>query len=379
MTSLWAAAQTPGETYKLKADLQSAIEQDTTAWKYQTAAVNYSFVGDHKNTLATWDKAVQSRKYSPTAADTALLQNAELKNARDYIVNRAKEEQIIIINEAHHNPMHRRFTASLLKGLYEQGYRYLGLEAIEDSAINTRNYAVKKSGYYTQEPEFAQLIYEARKLGFLIFDYEATEDKNGKEREIEQAQHIQQFMKAHPGEKMIIHCGFDHVYEAEVRNWEKAMAGRLKEFTGIDPFTIDQVKFSEKSSPDFSHYLVYATKETEPFVLIDQHASAFRGISTPLQTDLVVIHPITRYIQERPHWRTGGRNAYQIPKSSAKTYPIQVLAYRSGEEQDGIPVDMIELGSEKDKKPLYLPPGRYTIVSRDKQYKTISKRSISLP
>lgn len=375
-----ALAQDNVNFYKCSSDIQADIGKDTTDWKYQTAAVRYSFVGDHKNTLLMWDKALRNRPYKPDAADSAYLKSAKRKNARDYILERARTEQLIIINEAHHNPMHRRFTAGLLKDLYRQGYRYLGLEALADSAVNERNYATKESGYYTSEPEFGNLIYEARKLGFILFGYEAAEGKNGKEREIEQARNIQQFKATHPEGKMIIHCGFDHVYEGEVRNWEKAMAGRLKEYTGIDPFTIDQVKFSERSSPELSHYFVYTTTTNDAFILTDPEEGIFRGITSPHQTDIAVIHPLTRYINDRPHWRASGRKAYRLPESTLKAgaYPVQVLAYRAGEEVNGIPADIIELESTSDTKPLYLAPGRYTLVSRNKTYQVVHTNTITI-
>lgn len=375
-----ALAQDNVNFYKFSSGIQADIGKDTTAWKYQTAAVHYSFTGDHKNTLQMWDKAVQSRPYVPKATDSAYLKNAKQQDARDYILERAKAEEIIIINEAHHNPMHRRFTAGLLKDLYRQGYRYLGLEALADSAVNERNYATKESGYYTNEAEFGNLIFEARKLGFILFGYEAAEGKNGKEREIEQARNIQQFKATHPGGKMIIHCGFDHVYEGGVRNWEKAMAGRLKEYTGIDPFTIDQVKFSEKSSPELSHYFVYATSSRAAFILTNPEEGVFRGISSPHQTDIAVIHPMTRYINERPHWRASGRKAYRLPENTLKSgdYPVQVLAYRTGEEAKGIPADIIELENVADRKPLYLAPGRYILISRDKTYQVIHTNTITV-
>lgn len=377
-THFFAFAQEPANFYKFRSDLQAGIEKDTTAWKYQTAAVSYAFIGDHKNTLLMWDNALQGRPYVPKTTDSSYFKNAKQQNARSYIIKRAKKEQLIIINEAHHNPMHRQFTSSLLKDLYRQGYRYLGLEAISDSLINKRNYATNESGYYTNEPEFGNMIYEARKLGFIIFGYEAAEGKNGKEREIEQAKNIQQFMQEHSKGKVIIHCGFDHVFEGAVRNWEMAMAGRLKAYTGIDPFTIDQVKFSERSSPELSHYFVSAAATREAFVLVDAQKDVFSGMAVPPQTDLAVIHPLTHYKQARPHWRTSNRKAYWLPEYilSGKTYPIQVLAYRDGEQEKGIPADIIELKDATDKTPLYLPPGKYTLQLRNEAYGIIDSLRI---
>lgn len=82
-----------------------------------------------------------------------------------------------------------------------------------------------------------------------MFGYEATGGENGKEREIAQARNIIRFIDQNPHGKLLIHCGHDHVIEGmpSSRAWEKAMAGRLKEYTQIDPFTIDQTQFAEKS------------------------------------------------------------------------------------------------------------------------------------
>ena len=366
-----AFGQQPAETYKFSEDIYAETEKDTVAWKYQTAAVHYSFTGQHDKMLNAWDKAIPPRTYTPTSSDSAFLKNAVIQNAKDYIINRSEKEKIIIINEAHHYPKHRVFTGSLLEGLYKNGYRYLGLEALSDAAVNDRNYAVQESGFYTSEPQFGNLIYEAKKLGFTVFGYEASEGKNGKEREIEQAGNIQKFMKSHPDGKYIIHCGFDHVYEKEVRSWEKAMAGRLKEYTGIDPFTIDQVKFSEKSRPESGHYFVYATPEREAFVLLNQDNEVFNGFAEPRQTDVLVIHPVTNYKKGRPDWLSAGKTAYYLPESKQKnyTFPLQVLAYRIGEfENKGIPSDIIELHTGQHDMPLYLQKGNYKIVVRNNRY-----------
>lgn len=374
--------QVDNEKYGLIAHIRTAIEKDTTEWKYQSGAVNFSFVGDYKNALKGWDKAMPKKNYIPTASDSLLLQSANVLNAKEYILKRSKKEKVVIINEAHHNPRHRTFTKSLLEDLYKNGFRYLGLEAISDTAINKRNYAIKSSGYYTAEPEFGNLIFEAKKLGFVIFGYEASKATNGKEREIEQAKNIYEFMKLNQDGKYLIHCGFDHVYEGEVRMWEKAMAGRLKEYSGIDPFTIDQVKLSEHSSSSFNHYFLNATKEKEPFVLQTQGGDIINGQDGTKQTDLIVIHPITSYHYERPNWISYGKKEYWIPEDRLKkySYPIQILAFRDQEyENEGVPTDIIELSNAVSDKPLYLGNGKHTIVVRNDSYQVIDKFIISKP
>ncbi len=364
-------AQKPEEPYKFSKAIEAAIANDTVSWKYQTGAVNFTFTGEYKRTLLTWDKAVPPRVYTPTRTDSTILATFRIKNAKEYILDRSREEQLILINEAHHDPKHRTFTRSLLEGLYKNGYRYLGLEALFDTTINQRKYATLESGYYTAEPEFGNLIHEALRIGFVLFGYEATGGKNGKEREIEQAKNIQAFMSQNTAGKYLIHCGFDHVFEKEVRNWEKAMAGRLKEYTKIDPFTIDQVKFSEKSQPAFGHYFLYATTEKQPFVLISPQGEAFNGLSEPKQTDLAIIHPISDYLHDRPHWTSFDKTPFVLPPTQLRNfpYPLQALAYRTGEyENNGIPADVIELANPSVNKFLYLKKGKYTIVIRNQEY-----------
>lgn len=372
----------PGsDTYRFSEHIKTAVETDTTEWRYQSGAVNFSFIGDYKSSLDAWDKAMPKAESIPTASDSLILKSARIENARNYIIERSKDENIIIVNEAHHNPKHRIFTKSLLEGLYKNGYRYLGLEAISDTTVNERNYAVKNSGFYTAEPEFGNLIYEAKKLGFVIFGYEASFGKNGKEREIEQARNIQKFMKLNRDGKYVIHCGFNHVYENEVRNWEKAMAGRLKEFSEIDPLTIDQVKLSEHSKADRNHYFLTATKEKEPFILKSPDNTIFNGLEEPKQTDILVIHPITEYKYERPVWTSSGRKEYWVSGERLRKYPypIQILAFRFQEyENGGIPTDIIELSNKQNNKPLYLRKGKYTVVVRNTSYEVIDKFTFSM-
>lgn len=368
------------QTYKFGTHISAALEADTLPWKYQTGAVMYSFAGDYRNALQVWDKGMTTRNYIPTQTDSAILANSVRKDAREYILSRSNTEQIIIINEAHHNARHRTFTRSLLEGLYKNGYRYLGLEAIFDTAINVRNFATSETGYYTNEPEFGNLIHEARRLGFTLFSYEASEGKNGKEREIAQAQNIYAFMQQHTKGKYLIHCGYDHAFEYEMRNWEKAMAGRLKEYSKIDPLTIDQVKFSEKSRPEYSHYFVSATKARSAFVLIDKNHKPFNGINEPKQTDIAVIHPLTGYENERPNWLAAGKVKYSLPQKKRMnyTYPVLVMAYRENEfEQKGVPADLVELGGKEINLPLYLKKGKYTIVIKNTAYEIVERFTVT--
>ncbi len=384
--TLWlvlnASAQPKLETYQFAQDIESKIQKDTVPWKYQLGATDYSISAYYQKALETWDKN-GSGKPQLSKEDSLYFNTFKKQDAQEYILNRAKNEKIIVINEAHHNSRHRVFTTSLLQGLYDQGYRFLGLEALYDTKINKRKFPVLESGFYTKEPQMANLIQTALRIGFTLFEYEASSGKNGKEREIEQAENIARTMARNPTSKFLIHCGYDHAIEGTPGNksWEKAMAGWLKEKTKIDPFTIDQVACTEKSQLEFTNPYILMANSAVPLILVNEAGKAFNGPKTNDQTDCRVIHPTTQYQNNRPNWLflNGQRKAYTIPQAKVTAYPVLVLAYRAKEfERDGIPADLVEILDHKSASPLVLDQGSYQIIIKDRNYKIIEQFEVEV-
>lgn len=367
-----ACAQNKLPTYKFSHDILNQIAADTVAWKYQVGAPELSFSGYYPEVLKTWDN-IRFRKPTDTSEDSLYFAKAKKLNAKDYIIERSKEAQITIINEAHHLPQHRTFTRSLLQDLYNNGYRYLGLEALFDTDTNTRKYATTDSGYYTKEPEFGTLINQAIAIGFKLFKYEAAQGKNGKEREIEQAENIQKFIELNPNGKVLIHCGFAHAFENDYPAWGKAMAGRLKDNLNIDLFTIDQTMFIERSQPSDTPLFMRLNKSTDPIILIDENGEIFNGKGEVKQTDVVMIHPRTQYIDNRPHWLIKDKKKHLVSLNKIETKdPLLILAYRQNEDpNEAIPADIIEVTANQPKTALYLIEGSYTILIKNKDYQTI--------
>jgi len=371
------SAQTTKDIYKFSDHINSKIEKDTLSWKYQMGATDYSISEYHKKALETWDKN-ESEVPKISNEDRLYFKTFKPKNAKKYIINRSETEQLIIINEAHHNASHRVFTTSLLQGLYDNGYRYFGLEALHDTLINKRKFPIYESGYYTREPQLANLVNEATKIGFILFNYEAAKEKGGKEREIEQAENIAKLIAKNPNSKFLIHCGYDHVIE-EMRgdkNWEKAMAGRLKEITKINPFTIDQVAYSEKGDLKFNSPYIKMVNSESPVIMVDASGKTFNGGVENYQTDCRIIHPSTKYRNDRPNWLllSGERKVYKIPSSKITEYPVLILAFRINEfEQNGIPADIIELINKSQTGNLILDKGIYKIIVKDKNYKIVNE------
>lgn len=357
--------------YKFSFAIENKVKKDTTPWKYQMSAASYANKGDYKNALKHWDLAMHTRKRVVSAKKLdSIAKKYKTTSAVDFIVEKAKKHQIVIINEAHHSSLHRVFTKSLLQKLYNQGYRNLGLEALAngkflDSSLAQRKYPTFKTGFYTREPQFGDLVRTALEIGYRLFAYEGSGRVSGKPREISQAKNIQKEIALRPQEKFLIHCGFAHVLEGKYKAWEKAMAGRLSEYTGLNPLTINQVVYNETSQSGFNHPLLRALKIYESVVLLDQNKRPYPYKRGEASTDLIVVHPETTYRHERPSWLFKGANKkVKIHLNSLNlSFPVMVLAFKQGEDiQQAIPLDIIEISDKKQVGFLALRKGAYHIV-----------------
>jgi uncharacterized iron-regulated protein len=377
-SSISLNAQTKKEIYKLSQDIENYMDKDTVPWRFQYGATYYSFSGNYKKALQTWDKTM-SKVPSITAQDSTYFKGFKPQDAKEYILNRSKKEKLIIINEAHNNSRHRVFTTSLLKGLYKNGYRFLGMEMLSDTLINNQKFPKQEDdGSYTNESQSSNLIKEAMDIGFTLFKYEYkwVKGKNGKDREREEAENIAKVMAQNPNAKFLIHCGYDHLNEGvpEIKTWEKAMAARVHDLTGINPFTIDQIPGSEKGDLKFNTPYIQMVNSEKPVIMIDAQGKLFNGEINKNRADCRIIYPVSTYTNERPDWLTldGQRKLFHVPTNSIAEYPVLVMAYRNNElEQGGIPADVIELSNKDQKVDLILDKGIYQIIVKNKDYKII--------
>ncbi|NAS29564.1 hypothetical protein GTQ40_01135 [Flavobacteriaceae bacterium R38] len=360
--------------YKFNSEIENKVALDTTPWKYQYSASDYAAKGDYKNALRHWDLGFRRNPITFSQKEVDSINNKyRIESAADYILEESKSNQIIIINEAHHNSFHRMFSKSLLQRLYDNGYRNLGLEALGngerfDSLLLKRKYPVLDTGYYIKDPQFGDLIRTALEIGYNVFPYEQTKNVNRKLREIEQAKNIQKVIETKPGEKFIIHCGFDHVLEGKHSSWEKAMAERLKEYTGIDPFTINQVVYSEKSKPELNHPFLKSLDIQEPSILIDEKNKPFSYKRGEAWADIAVFHPNTQYVNKRPNWlfENENKNVEIILNDIDITFPVMILAYKEGEDvNQAIPFDITEISNKSENGYLGLKQGKYKIIVTD--------------
>jgi hypothetical protein len=372
LASATAHAQKAASPYVFAEDIAATLR--TQPDQNQQAAWKYAAIGRYQAALEAWEKGYRVVRTPLARADSLAFAAYQPTEARAYILERARKERIIIINEAHHVPRHRAFTASLLPGLAAQGYRYLAVEGLDgaDSLLSQRGYPLLSSGYYVSEPGYGSLLRTAAKAGMQVrpYDYGYPEDDPAnrlRNRELGQVRNIRRILAADPQAKIIIHCGFGHLSEQPSPEGDKWMAAYLKEQTGIDPFTIDQTRLTEAATLATSDRFYRPQLGAQSAVLLNAQGQLFSADPRRLSADASVYHPPTRLVQGRPDWLFGeGRQPVAVGARVKIPFPCQVLAYVAGEPATAVPVDVIELTSKADTTALALAPGRYRVLVRSR-------------
>jgi hypothetical protein len=214
-------------------------EEVNTNMKFQFLATINSFMSNNKSYDSLINRYEKSTKeeYNSIVDDLAKAEGV-YKNESVFskIAQIAKDNSVIILNEDHYYPKHRFFTMELLEILKLNGYLDLSLEAFSPSD-KSDFIPNNDNGTYTGEPYYAHFLRKAKAMGFKIHGHENF-DKSI-DRELGQAKNILKILEINPKAKIFVYVGHSHI-EKEYLN-KKWMAQYLKELSGINPITINQV------------------------------------------------------------------------------------------------------------------------------------------
>jgi len=356
--------------------------------------IAFTCIGEYERAVA---KSGNSEPEPIAPEDQEVLMHGIQADAVSYLVKRAEQEKIILINEAHNRPKHRAFVALLLDSLYKKGYRYLGLEMLipSDTLINSRGYPILSSGLYSQEPVAGELIRMALEIGYEVFGYDANAQEIEAERETwadrdesfaqladfeqemnardrVQANKIAEKLKGDKNGKYLILAGFGHIRENITGNWQP-MAYQLKKHHEIDPFTVDQITgdmdmanspFTPLKHNNNKSLTILKASDHQPFSFkaYDLFSDAFVAYF-----DLQVIHPKTQTGKHgRPTWSEWHPKKKAISAAacipSNTPLPCLVLAYNDREDiRHAVPADAVELRTGHSPH-LMLRPGKYNVL-----------------
>lgn len=153
-----------------------------------------------------------------------------------WLVAHAGKFDLVMINEAHNQPMSRALIYQMLPVMRRLGFSLLALEALPDDAttawINQHGYVPEDAdyGFYLREPIEAAVVRKARQLGFSLANY----DVFSKQRERDEANNLARILKEHPGQKVLVVAGYDHIRRMDGRMAELLPKLYDKPFLSID-------------------------------------------------------------------------------------------------------------------------------------------------
>lgn len=337
--------------YKFSSSIYEKIKTDSNQWKGGVTSSDLSFIGLYKEAVQEWDKPrLYTRKISK-ADSLEFVKTYKPIDAKEFILEKAKENRVLILNEAHYNSRNRVFLTSLLKDLKKLGYTYFAAETFSNRPGFQENskYPNLNTGYYTMEPQFGNLIREANKLNYTLYPYESSSRGGVNTRDSLQARNLAKLLDSIPDMKLIIYCGFDHIVEEAIPNWGIPMATRLKEFTQIDPYTIDQTVLSEKSIDSLNNPYFKLIKAEDYAILINKKDNAFNKMK---KVDALLYSPPTKYMHNRPGWIfENGKSPFFLNKDSINiSYPFIAKVYFNEQDINNnvIPIDIMEIKNEQE-------------------------------
>ena len=134
-----------------------------------------AFVGRDKS-------EIRAKKQSATPTPPVNRAEVEAVDALVELPRIAKSYRLVTLNESHFSQRHRAFAFLLMKELRAAGYTHFGMEAlwVDAQALEKSGGPTSRSGFYTNDPFFADLIREAVRVGYQIFGYEQRPDQEVK-------------------------------------------------------------------------------------------------------------------------------------------------------------------------------------------------------
>jgi len=387
-------AQIPPPGYYLKDVIQNFKDSMNSESGIKNIQSYYlSFMGEYRQAIKLMDEIYDNKNKEKlsTADSAAFVDTYKAIDATEYILERTKNKKLVMINESHERPQQRAYMITLLQKLYDQGFRYLGMEALKyDSLLNQRAYPVLNyNAWLLTEPVMGNIAREAMKIGFNVFSYEMdykesvvpykpehsgrVDSGQSLEREIRQAFNVMKIFNADTGAKVILFAGLGHI----VRGWnDNSMGSFVWRFLGREnsPLSIDQTTMIEKSNPMIENRYYLLANVDKPTVFVDEKNKSFTTAYKPNAVDIMVFHPRTKYIADRPDWlyQLDRIPYYMDGKKYKIQYPVLVKAYCKGEDINrAVPFDVIQLNDKKEKKPLLLKNGCYIIELKNDTQKEL--------
>lgn len=362
------------QSYVKLRDMKSEFYNTSYERDYdELMAVFYSRYGKYKAALTIFDKYWEKSNIS-----IEKLKNIVLVPMSACIDSLIAVNKVIMINETHFNPRFRSIGTSILQSCYENGYRYLAVEALneDDTLLNHRKYPLlNNTGFYCNEPLFGDFVRQALIMGYKLIPYDAYANSSLSRDELQADNIINRTLDVDSNAKILVYGGMGHICD---NDYFYTMGKYFKAHSGINPLTIDFTYFPERYSKNMegeaqSFFLDIADsmKIREPLFMYDTSRNKYYSIGT----DITAILPRTHFSEKGiPDWKLyNDKITYQIKKKIIDKSGIHdglISARLFSEGYNSVPVDQIEFNSTDEAPSLVLYKGKYLITITDgKLYK----------
>jgi len=348
----------------------------------QLQAQRASLVGDYDYAHANYFGGIGS-------LDAAELAITEVYPALPALAELVEGRNVVMFNETHGHSNQRAANFMFVRKLRKLGFTHLALETlayerttedscrssvISDGQLHARGYAVKDTGFYTEDPVFGELVRMALAEGFTLVAYEhGFPDPRSPQREQEQARNIACVFEEDPGARIVVLAGGAHISKAPDDRRPPGMMGmRLAAMLDVEPLAITNVVAQlhglakSHSNDGYSSPVPDATLAGQPYF-----ADTADGAYTRSGYDRVAFIPAPVDRAEDAGWlRLGGWRvpAPEVPATCSKA-PCLLEARRVGEDPQAVPGDRCVIKQAGASCQLFLAPGEYEVelVDADSQ------------
>lgn len=285
---------------------------------------------------------------------------------REAILEIAQEHRLVLIMEAHNISEHRGWIEQTLPVFREAGFTHYLAEAIAESGstLKSRGYPTNRTGYYTRDPRFGNLLRTAIRLDFEIAGYDLM-DSDFDRREDFQATSISEHFAAAPQTRVVVHAGHGHVLKHTVQGVGDYMAARLWKKTGVEPFTIWQWS-NEPGNFDYANMIDQIGPIEEPVLVMpppeNLTAWSFQDSTVQPAVDAIILHPPD--FGAAPTNHIGVVSQHTTASSGTwlgHQWPVIIAAHPAAEPVNAIAVDQIMLRSGETDFDLCVPRENYDI------------------
>lgn len=355
------------DTFPVYVDARAFERETGASYTGQVLAMMASELGMYDTAITEWPLGPGTVRSEPAP----LPDGATGADAASTIARLARERRVVVVNEAHHAGQTRALFLELLPRLRANGFAWYcaeTLDAADTARLQDQGYPVRRSGVYSKEPVYGEVLRQAVRLGFRPCAYESAAGDTQQARETGQAENLARLLREHPDARILVHAGYGHARKDATVKDARPMAAELERLTGIEPLTVDQTTLAPVSPPERENpayrpllsRLGDATRATV-FVAADGRPWSLE----PQAYDVSVLLPALAPRHGRAGWLWTIPGKIVVTRFDADCldrYPCAIEARHAGESADAVPADIVLRESRASAVPAFaLFPGDYRL------------------